>query len=67
MLATLFHDRDIKHTCHDIIMYDYLTGDGGCGQAQSFVKSRWDDPSEEKLGVYLPTSLVKNISQDLWG
>ena len=37
-------------------MYDYLTGDGGCGQAESFVKSRWDDPSEEKLGVYLPTS-----------
>ena len=33
-------------------MYDYLTGDGGCGQDESFVKSRWDDPSEEKLGVY---------------
>ena len=32
------------------VCMNYLNGDGD-EQAESFVKSRWDDPSEEKLGV----------------
>ena len=35
---------------------NYLNDDGD--EQESFVKSRWDDPSEEKLGVYPYSQLV---------